>query len=231
MEDTSKHFPNIPVTHWHNLRIQFKKSIPGTISSNYLASVLDMTEASAKVNITPSLRQIGLIDTKGKTNQDLARKLRDDSLYPKFCEEVIKKIYPQELRDAFPDKDSSRDQIKTWFMNHTGVGDSAGSRIVAFYIALLQADPKVTTASNNTSKTKDAKPKSASIQIKKAVKTEKKQAPEVKTQPVSHHEKHNFGPDLNINIQIHISSDASPDQIKSIFENMAKYVYKNQINE
>ncbi len=224
MAEAPKYFPNIPVTHWNSLRMQFKKSIPGTISSNYLASVLGMTEASAKANVSPSLKQIGLIDAEGKTNQDLAKKLRDDALYPKFCEEVLKKIYPQELRDAFPDKDSNRDQIKTWFMNHTGVGNSAASRIVAFYVALVQADTSTPVASSP--KSKDSKPKATKVQAKSIPKVAIKEKPQ-ETTPPEDHKKLSSGPDLNINIQIHISSDASADQIRSIFENMAKYVYKN----
>lgn len=230
MATETKFFPNIPVMHWNNLRTQFKRSIPGTISSNYLATVLDMTETSAKANILPSLRQIGLLDNEGKTNQDLAKKFRDDELYPKFCDEIIKKIYPQGLRDAFPDKDLNRDRIKKWFMNHTSVGDSAAGRIVAFYVALVEADPNPTTTTSST-KPKDAKPKVVKTETKPEPKIKQEEKPETKTPPAGSGHKQNFGPDLNINIQIHISSDASPDQIKSIFENMAKYVYKNQIND
>jgi hypothetical protein len=225
MAEETKFFPNIPVMHWNNLRKQFKKSIPGTISSNYLATVLDMTETSAKANILPSLRQIGLLDTEGKTNQDLAKKFRDDELYPKFCEEVIKEIYPQGLLDAFPDKEINRDRIKKWFMNHTSVGDSAANRIVAFYATLVEADPNV-VQTPNSAKAKDVKPKTVKAQPKPAVKGAPKETPDVKIPPPQNNQGQNFGPDLNINIQIHISSDASPDQIKSIFENMAKYVYK-----
>jgi hypothetical protein len=35
------------------------------------------------------------------------------------------------------------------------------------------------------------------------------------------------GPDVNINLQIHISADASPDQIDHIFMSMAKHLYKH----
>lgn len=230
MSEISKYFPNIPVTHWVNLRTQFKKSIPGTISSNYLASILDMSEASAKANIIPSLRQIGLIDSEGKTNQELAKKLRDDDLYVKFCQETLTRIYPQELRDAFPDKDSNRDKVKKWFMNHTGVGNSAANRIVAFYLALLEADPtgQKATKSNNNSKSKETKAKPNKT-ANKAIDIPVEEKPTVVDKSIHPHKdsKDNSGPSLNVNIQIHISSDASPDQIKSIFENMAKYIYKS----
>jgi len=225
MAETSKSFPNIPVIHWLSLRGQFKRTIPGTITSNYLASVLKMSELNAKANIIPSLRQIGLIDSEGKTNQELAKQLRDDALYPKLCNSILVKIYPQELRDAFPDKDSDKDQIKTWFMNNSGIGNSAAGRISAFYMAILEADltpPK----SGVVKKTQEAKIKPArqKPQVKSAPKSDNDSSPEV---PNINQNQKSKGPDLNINIQIHISSDASSDQIKSIFENMAKYIYKD----
>lgn len=230
MPEELKYFPNIPVMHWNKLRIQFKKSIPGTISSNYLATILDMTEISAKANILPSLKQIGLIDNDGKTNQEYAKRFRDDELYPKFCEEIIQKIYPQGLRDAFPDKEVNRDKIKKWFMNHTNVGDSAAGRIVAFYITLAQADPNPVALTNSV---KPREVKSSAVKAAKPVqKKETQDVSKIKSLQVQENsKKYSAGPDLNINIQIHISSDASADQIKNIFENMAKYVYKNQINE
>ena len=39
-----------------------------------------------------------------------------------------------------------------------------------------------------------------------------------------------FSPDLNINVQIHISSDADPDQIDNIFESMAKHLFSRDID-
>lgn len=227
MPEEIKNFPNIPVMHWYNLRAQFKKSIPGNITPNYLMAVLDMTDISAKTNILPSLRLVGLIDNEGKINQELAKKFRDDEQYPKFCEETIKKVYPQGLLDAFPDKNVNRDRVKRWFMNHTSVGESAAARIVAFYIALVEANPTPVSPAS-TSKQKEVKPNATKVQVKSASKNVVTPKPETKTQETKQPEnKPNSGPDLNINIQIHISSDASPDQIKSIFENMAKYIYKN----
>ena len=39
-----------------------------------------------------------------------------------------------------------------------------------------------------------------------------------------------FSPELNINVQIHISSDAEPDQIDKIFESMAKHLFNQDID-
>jgi hypothetical protein len=108
-------------------------------------------------------------------------------------------------------------------MNHTGNGDSAAGKITSFYVTLLEAEVNPTTKVNATPKSKEEKLKSAKPkEIKSTQSAEERKSVETFTE-----QKKNNGPDLNINIQIHISSDASPDQIKSIFENMAKYVYKN----
>jgi len=225
MAETLKNFPSIPVSHFLNLRNQFKKSIPGTITANYLATILSMTESSTRTNLMPSLRIMGLIDAEGKTNQELAKKFRDDQSYASFCEEMLKKIYPEELLDTFPDKDSNKDKIKTWFMNHSSVGESGASKYASFFWALLQGDPAATSSSINSTKSNDNKTKSP--KIKSSGKSQNITKPlDSKAPPPPATEKNNFGPDLNINIQIHISSDASADQIKNIFENMAKYVYQ-----
>jgi hypothetical protein len=183
-----------------------------------------MTVQSAKANIMPSLRQIGLIDQNDKTNQELATQFRDDSSYSKFCKSLIDKLYPEDLRDAFPEKGANRDQVKNWFMNNSGIGDSAASRIAAFYIALSDSEltiKKPATKKIQEPKTRPEKPKTLKETVVK----------KSKAQPSDHfigQKQSSNGPDLNINIQIHISSDASSDQIRSIFENMAKYIYHKE---
>jgi hypothetical protein len=225
-----KTFPNIPVSNWINLRKQFIRSIPGTVTTTYLASVIGITEASARANIIPSLRMINLIDENGNTNQELARKFRDDSLYSEFCQEVISKNYPQEVRDVFPDKNIDREKVKSWFMNYSGVGSSAAQRIVAFYILLLEADPNFEVSLTTKKPTSKKKQEDVTITSKKE---EKKQMEKDKKKDLLSSQddiKIPFKkslPDLNVNIQIHISSDATPDQIEKIFEAMAKHIYQN----
>ena len=226
MAESQKSFPNIPVTSWANLRAQFKKTIPGNTSSNYLATVLGTSEASAKANIIPTLKQIGMIDDEGKTNQDFAKKFRDDAQYPKFCEEILKKIYPQELSDAFPDLNVDKGKIVSWFMNHTGIGEAGARRMVAFYSTLREADPNIQKATS-TPKPKETMPKASPKKVRVAATSmPDKDSAKSASLPISSSQK-SLSPSLNINLQIHISSDATPEQIKSIFENMAKYIFKD----
>lgn len=99
------------------------------------------------------------------------------------------------------------------------------------YLLLSEADPSqvqdTTLPASKTKKTtkpkqskptepKDAKPSSTS---KFSETTPDVKLPDVQ-QPV-------ISPSLYIDIQIHISSDASADQIDQIFASMAKHLYKN----
>lgn len=231
MANETKIFPAIPLTHWINLRNQFKKSIPGTVTTNYISSVLGMSESSAKTNILPSLRMIYLIDKNGIINQELAKKFRDDSLYKEFCQEILSDNYPQEVRDAFPDTSSDKEKVKSWFMNHSGVGSNAGQKITAFYFILLEANTKIEVTSTTLKSTDKIKSKKI---IKKPTKkdaqpiqsvTASTQVPHTNDKIISTKKSM---PDLNINIQIHISSDATPDQIEEIFKAMSKHIYLNK---
>lgn len=230
MEKENKSFPNIPVSHWKTLRGQFKKSIPGTITSNYLSSILGMSEVSAKTNIMAPLRVMGFIDENGSVNQDMARKYRDDNQYKDFCADLLKKIYPSDLLDAFPDVDSDREKVKSWFMNHTGGGESGVGRMVAFYLTLCEADTSTAIDSGKKPKASNnsiVKPKASLNSTNKTqptlnAKIETKSEEKPSIQPVS---KKTDLPSLNINIQVHISSDATPDQIDKIFESMGKHLF------
>ena len=184
-----------------------------------------MNEVSAKNNIMPSLKQVGLIDDSGKTNQEMAKKFRDDEQYKEFCSALLKKLYPSEVLDAFPDKDSDLKKIKTWFMNHTGVGEVGAGRTAAFYVELLNGEIK----QEKKVESKGTKQPAARTKAMKGAKPENPKKSEAIGQqmPSPARTDNKVNPDIHINIQIHISSDASPDQIKSIFENMSKYVYKN----
>ena len=220
-----KVYPNIPVSHWHKLRIQFKKSIPGSVTPNYAASVLGMTENSAKVNIIPSLKLIGMIDENDNTNLEMAKKFRDDEQYKELCAEIINHNYPREVHDAFPDSNSDRGKIKTWFMNHTGIGSSGANRYVAFYVALLAADTSYEVKTTKPSTTRKSKPTPTHSDNKKDVGNKEKSESQTKGNNSTTSVK--SLPGLNINIQIHISSDATPDQIEQIFKSMSNHIYKN----
>jgi hypothetical protein len=134
-----KGYPLLPIRQWWALRDRFKKSMPGAVSSNYLASVLGMTEQSAQNNILPSLRAMQLVDANDKPTE-LAIKWRDDAQYAKVCESIKKVVYPKELLDIGA-TEAERVAVSRWFANHTGAGENAVSKMTAVYMTLCAADP------------------------------------------------------------------------------------------
>jgi hypothetical protein len=212
-------FPMLPGAHWWVLREKFKQSIPGVVTESYLAAALNMQARSARVNILPYLRDIGLIDKENKT-QELAKAWRDDAQYANVCKQIREKIYPEDLRSAALDPAKDRPTIERWFANHTGAGTSAVQRMTQFYIILLEADAK------KKSGTRDVKPKETEKQPKKGEQiTPRKKVPRNPLQPRRNDISSEL-PSISINLQIHISADATPDQIDKIFESMAKHIYR-----
>ncbi len=220
-EEGKKTFPMLPVKHLWALRARFKQSIPGTVTDNYLASVLNMQVRSARANILPFLVQLGLIDEEGKT-LDRSKQWRDDVHYPEVCQEMVKEVYPQELIDAVPDPSSERASAERWFANHTGGGAAAVRRMVALYTVLCEADPEKETAVTG----KDNEPSKAKASTKKVSKKQIEKQPKATANQHSHRTHEQKAPEININLQVHISSDATPDQIDKIFESMAKHIYR-----
>jgi hypothetical protein len=216
--DKRTSFPLMPIGHWWTLRTKFRQSIPGVVTDSYIATVLNMKESSARNNIIPYLKQVGIIDADNKP-QERAKKWRDDAQYKKVCSEIIKEVYPQELMDACPDPNSNRESAERWFSNHTGGGQVAVRKMVSFYSILTEADPsKATEPKNNLSSKNTSSPKKPSKkQVPQKTENAKMSEPN-QAQPA---ERNGALPSININLQIHISADASPDQIDKIFENMA----------
>ncbi len=220
-EEKKKYFPMLPIAHWWNLREKFKQSIPGVVTDNYLASALKTTAKSARQNILPYLKDIGLIDEEGRT-QELAKVWRDDHEYSDVCMEILESIYPEELRSAISAPNEEREAVERWFANQTGTGVSAVRRMAAFYIVLSEGDvsKKPEKKEPKIPKKKEAGP-GTQDRPTSTVGTETKTEPskqQILAPP--------WAPGVNINLEIHISSDATPDQIDKIFESMAKHIYK-----
>ena len=228
MAETQKMtFPTMPVGHWGALREKFKQTIPGIVTDNYLSSVLQMTVSSARTNILPSLRSVGLIDENGKPT-DLAKKWRDDHEYPTVCSQIRKSVYPQELLDAIPGPTVDRAGCTRWFANHTGAGQGAIGKMVAFYSLVTEANPAKSDKRTDTPKPTAKKLSSSKPNrvAKLNTGTESVVSPEAVD---TKHKQGNIQPAIHLNLQIHISADASSEQIDKIFESMAKHLYRQNL--
>jgi hypothetical protein len=182
-----------------------------------LASVLKMKPLSARTNVLPTLRKLKLVDTQGKPTP-LATKWRDDQEYRAVCDAMIKACYPQELIGAVPSARDNKDAAARWFAGKTGAGKIAVGKMVSFYAMLQEGLP--------------AKQKKPSVQEKPAKSARVRESPQRRPASTSNQddsrrvaEQAPREPSVHINLQIHISPDASSDQIKDIFQNIAKYIY------
>ena len=217
MAEDKTTYPTIPTRSWWILRQKFNQTIPVTISPTYLASVLNVTEESARANVWSSLQRIGIIDEDGKT-QNRAREWRDDMSYPEVCSTIVKEVYPTELVEAVTDP-KDRETAQRWFSQRTGFGVSATRRLTSFFLLLLEAEPQNTPLA----KAKGAKEPPAKIRPKR---------PKAKTAKVMQSKQDNKqyvdenAPNVYINLQIHVSSEATSEQIDKIFESMAKHIYQ-----
>jgi len=233
--ESRKSYPMLSPTHWWALRKKFRQSIPGVVTDSYLATVLSMAAISARANILPFLKTLGLLDPEGKPT-DRVKLWRDDDKYEAVCQAMLKEVYPDELIAAITDAKSERAKLERWFASTSGVGEAASKRMAATYALLLEADP----GAQPDAERKAQPPKKASERLGAKAKelNSNKIQQQPKKDPRSSQSDDSSGqspkqpprssfPEVNINLQIHISADASSDQIDQIFASMSKHLYKN----
>jgi hypothetical protein len=120
--EARKSYPMLSPSHWWALRKKFRQSIPGVVTDSYLATVLDMAANSARANVLPFLKTLGLIDQDGKPTERV-KLWRDDESYADVCQAMLKEIYPDELLEAITNSASDRAKTDRWFANKSGFGE------------------------------------------------------------------------------------------------------------
>lgn len=228
-------YPKFPKQAWWTLRKIFNQRLPGGVDGDYLSSVLNMQLDRAQ-DLVPPLRKMGLIDENGKPT-DRANRWRFDEEYSSVCEEIRQDIYPQKLLDAFHDPASiSRTSLENRFKSDARVGDSAAGQMATLYLLLLEADSSVQdTATSNPTKqptkakrSQSATPKGSASAAKQVaqggpVKANGHLADVEENKPHQAGHARDYGPSVHFNIQVHISPDASAQQIDDTFASMAKH--------
>ena len=223
-DDKKTVYIQITAKWWWVLRTQFKRALPTTdVSDTYLTTVLGISTSSAKGVAIPQFKLMGIINQDGTINDDRARAWRDDEQYTQVCQAIVKERYPQELLDTFPNpSEGDRNSITAWFARTTGVGMRAARAMTSFYLMLNEADAskapdiKKRMPARPSRKVEPVSKTKADTQPKIGIVDEKKQSSE---------QREDVGiPSININVQVHISSDASAEQIDTIFSSMAKHL-------
>jgi hypothetical protein len=220
MADNNSKYPMLASSCWWALRKRFQQSISPSVTDSYLSSILNIQRASAKTNIIPYLIQMGIIDNEGKT-LERANLWRNDDLYPQVCNDILNEIYPDEILHI-ASGEIDRRAITNWFSTKTGAGSSAVAKMVSLFLLLVKADPSEQSEKKPSITNKVEKPKQ---QKKEIVKKEADTKGEILMSPKSDTLIPSaFIPSINLNLQIHISADATLDQIDQIFASMAKHL-------
>jgi hypothetical protein len=197
--------------------------MPSQVDHGYLQSVLGVQEGHAR-NLIPQLRVVGLTDNDGRPTSR-ANAWRSDEEYPNVCREILENVYPQALRDAVPPSEPDRGTAARWFMRELGLGENAAGKMAAFYVLLCEADPSKAERTSNR-----AEPTPQRRTVSKPTQPSPPAQPTTgassQTAAASQPPAREPVPSLHIDVQVHIPSDASAEQIDAIFSSMAKHLYK-----
>lgn len=218
----SPSYPQIPANAWWGVRELLIKSPTVKIDDNMLASSLDVQINAARAYIN-ELKKVKILDEEGKATP-VALKWRMDGNYTDATKEIVESIYPDGLLAIAPPGNAERQKVINWFMNN-GLGQGSARNKTATY--LLITSPNPSDSSNNMPTSEKKKPKTTSASKPSAKKREK---PSSSNGDSSNNSDSGFAMPLNVNVQIHISADASSEQIETIFSSMRKYLGNENAN-
>jgi len=214
-------FPRIPPKNWWDLRERALQRVPSKITADYLCQVLGIGEGAAG-NLMPNLRHLGLIDEHGQTTNAFEDWRHDDD-YPKFCQKTRETIYPDELLSAEPPPSPNIEKVVSWFSRNRRVGAAAARQMAATYVLLCNADATQAKVDKSriSGRAKDAPPLARKTGKKKVTTP----GPRVKRTRNGSGDG-SLVPSIQFNLQVHISPEATGEQIDHIFSSIAKHLRK-----
>lgn len=219
MAEQNNGYPMISEKNWWTIREKFKISLPSVASSNYIKTLLTLSsDNSANSNVITPMKRLGLLDDDNKPTA-LANDWRLDNKYKDTCAAMVKKVYPTELLDLFPDSNVDRTIARDWFMGQ-GVGQGAADKMVALFTLLKSGEikEKKSATRNAVKKREKTTSKPHNTQEYPADNNAKADVHNIQTERTAR-------PNLHIDLQIHISPESTPEQIEAIFASMAKHLY------
>ena len=221
MAEKKQTLPRITAKNWWGIRKKLKSTMPKSVSKSFVAAAMGIGESSAQGNVISQMILLGLLDENGAPTK-LANEWRSDDTYASACKKMRENAYPQELQDLAPDMDTEKATVQNWIGSHLMVGEESARQSASVYMLLLEADPSKQAEATSSSAT----PKKSSTAAKKkpAKANIKKEEQKGEDKDAKRRFKTSFDQSMNINIQIHISSDTSADQIDKIFSSMAKHL-------
>lgn len=209
----SKGYPQIPGRVWWGVRDMINRSPNMKFDENNLAVTLGVQPVAARQYLK-ELSRVGILDEDGAAT-DLGKVWRLDDRYEEAIETILRAAYPEGLISIAPIGGADRPTVERWFQND-GLGTGTAKNKAGTYLMIANDRPgevKVRTASATKQPNADKKP--ARINEPKVERQTEKQRTTKQATGL---------PALNVNVQIHISADASSEQIETIFSSMRKYL-------
>lgn len=223
MAEAKQNFPQIPSTVWWGLREKFKKTVPSKVNDKYLVAQLNV-QATAAQQYLRELKKVGLLDEEGKPTE-AAKRWRFDDTYREAADEILHTAYPNDLIELAPPGDNDRQKAVRWLMQAADLGEGAARNKAATYFMIGSNEPPSDAVASKSTRSAPR----AAAQKKEA--SPRKSPTPLESKKSSSEPPHNPGSGsadaampLNVNVQIHISADATADQIEAIFANMKKYL-------
>jgi hypothetical protein len=213
-------YPQIPSTVWWGVRNILKRT-PGTaIDERTLGVELNVQETAARQYVG-ELKRVGILSDENKATS-VAQKWRHDETYGEAVDELLRAVYPEGLTNIAPRGAADRQKIISWFTRE-GFGTGTAANKAATYLLISSESPNEPPARGNSGQQKTPT-KQPQYNQRNAVSQATKH-PTVRTEEAPRRPASTGLMPLNINVQIHISADASGAQIESIFGAMRRYLY------
>lgn len=210
----SANYPQLPKGVWHGVWALLRKTPNRKLDDRALAAELGVQSTAAKAYARELIR-LSILDEDFKPT-DLANKWRQDGEDPDVIHEILAASYPEDLRDLAPIDDLDRDKIVRWFMND-GLGEGSAKNKTATYITLAEGVGEDAAVPSKVA------PKKRAMKAKTGQAERQLPPSKTKDRQVDKGRAETFAPELAVNVQIHISADASTDQIEAIFASMKKH--------
>lgn len=226
MPDNKMSFPQIPIKAWWSIRSLLIAKPTTKITDSLLASELNIHKTAAK-NYIADLKKARILDDENKITE-LAERWRHDDTYKNATQDIVKAIYPEELVSLAPPWEPSsenRKKAEGWFAKQ-GVGAGTARNRAATYFTIGAPNPPDSRQAKTSDQTKLNRQKQRIKQIRPPKNEKSENVLKKDRNSFSFTEKINSDQmPLYINLQIHISSEASGDQIEQIFSAMKKYLF------
>lgn len=244
--------PFVSESAWWQLRKLFQdKGVPRTFNADWVMTAgLRDSEASAG-NLVRPFKRFGLFTSEGKPNQ-MAYDWEQDETYHDVCQAILHDIYPDTLTGLYITGDEEdRTAVVKWLVRNLHLAPASARQYAAFYGLLARGDPSEQDAGPSGQLAKSSKPAKSAASAngkRRATRTRATAAPVTPAQPTVlampitseqttqesahseptrvHQPRTRLEPMVNINVQVHISADATADQIDQIFESMAKRLWQ-----